>query len=78
MMRAVKAYYDGHTFVPLQKYDFKPQQQVLIVVEDDAEEYPEEFVSSLLAAKAEIEEKRAAGTLKTFATPQEMFEDLRR
>ena len=77
MMRAVKAYYDGHSFVPLQKYDFKLHQQAVIVVEDD-DEYPEEFVSSLLAAKAEIEEKRAAGTLKTFATPQEMFEDLRR
>lgn len=78
MMTAVKAYYDGHTFVPLQRYDFKPQQQVLILVEDEDDEYSQEFASSLLSSKSEIEEKRAAGTLKTFATAEEMFEDLRR
>lgn len=39
MMRAVKAYYDGKTFVPMQNYAFRPQQKVLIVVdEDDSEE----------------------------------------
>jgi len=36
MMTAVRAYYDGKNFVPLQEYDFKPQQQVLIVVDDIA------------------------------------------
>ncbi len=34
MMTAVKAYYDGKTFIPLQKYNFKPSQHVLIVVDD--------------------------------------------
>ena len=34
MMTAVKAYYDGKSFIPLQKYTFKPRQKVLIVVED--------------------------------------------
>lgn len=35
MITAVKAYYDGTNFVTLQDYEFKPQQQVLIVVDDD-------------------------------------------
>lgn len=35
MMTAVKAYYDGKTFIPLQKHTFKPSQQVLIVVDED-------------------------------------------
>lgn len=34
MMTAVKAYYDGKNFIPLQKYNFKPSQHVLIVVDD--------------------------------------------
>ena len=38
MMTAVKAYYDGKSFIPLQKYTFKPRQKVLIVVEDEEEE----------------------------------------
>lgn len=35
MMTAIKAYYDGKTFIPLQNHTFKPEQQVLIVVDDD-------------------------------------------
>lgn len=34
MMTAVKAYYEGTNFVPLQSYTFKPHQQVLIVVDE--------------------------------------------
>ena len=34
-MTAIKAYYDGTTFVPLQEFNFKPSQQVLIVVDDN-------------------------------------------
>lgn len=37
MMTAVKAYYDGKFFIPLQKQTFKPRQKVLIVVEDEEE-----------------------------------------
>ena len=46
MMTAVKAYYDGTTFVPLQKYNFKPSQQVLIVVDEnhDAETPASKFL----------------------------------
>ena len=33
-MTAIRAYYDGMNFVPLQEYSFKPHQQVLIVVDD--------------------------------------------
>ncbi|WP_191014228.1 antitoxin AF2212-like protein [Treponema zioleckii] len=35
MMTAIKAYYDGKSFIPLQKYTFKPRQNVLIVVDED-------------------------------------------
>ncbi len=35
MMTAVKAYYNGTTFIPLQRYNFKPSQQVLIVVDEN-------------------------------------------
>ena len=34
MMTSVKAYYDGKNFIPLQPFDFKPRQQVLIVVNE--------------------------------------------
>ena len=34
MITAVKAYYDGKSFIPLQNYSFRPRQQVLIVVDD--------------------------------------------
>lgn len=46
MMTAVKAYYDGTTFVPLQSYNFKPSQQVLIVVDesDDKETPAQKFL----------------------------------
>ena len=45
-MTAIKAYYDGTTFVPLQKYPFRPSQQVLIVVDErtDARSPAEEFL----------------------------------
>ena len=35
MMKAIQAYYDGKTFVPMQSYAFRPQQKVLIVVDED-------------------------------------------
>ena len=38
MMKAVEAYYDGKTFVPMQNYVFRPQQKVLIVVDEDDKE----------------------------------------
>lgn len=37
-MTAVKAYYNGTTFVPLQNYSFKSGKEVLIVVDDDETE----------------------------------------
>lgn len=33
-MIAVKAYYDGHVFVPLGKMQFKVNQQAMIVVDE--------------------------------------------
>ena len=46
MMTAVKAYYNGTTFIPLQRYNFKPSQKVLIVVEetDDSETPAQKFM----------------------------------
>lgn len=38
MMKTVQAYYDGKTFIPMQNYSFRPQQRVLIVVDDDEQE----------------------------------------
>ena len=38
MMTAVKAYYDGKNFIPHQHFDFKPRQQVLIVVDENEDE----------------------------------------
>lgn len=38
MMKSVQAYYDGKTFIPMQNYSFRPQQRVLIVVDDDEPE----------------------------------------
>ena len=37
MMTAIKAYYDGKNFIPLQPFDFKPRQQVLIVVDETSD-----------------------------------------
>ena len=34
-MIAVKAYYDGKAFVPLEKLSFKFQQQAIIVLDED-------------------------------------------
>ena len=34
-MTVIKAYYDGKNFIPLQHYNFKPRQQVLIVVDEN-------------------------------------------
>ena len=34
-MVAIKAYYDGKYFVPLDEMKFRPQQTAIIVVEDD-------------------------------------------
>ncbi|MCR5763573.1 MAG: hypothetical protein K6G00_09360 [Treponema sp.] len=34
-MLAVKAYYDGHVFVPLEQMKFKINQQALIVVDEE-------------------------------------------
>ena len=46
MMTAVKAYYDGKSFIPLQNYSFRPRQQVLIVVDDsqDSESLAQKFL----------------------------------
>lgn len=46
MMTVVKAYYNGTTFIPLQRYNFKPSQQVLIVVDekDDIETPAQKFL----------------------------------
>jgi hypothetical protein len=78
-MVSVYGYYSNGVCVPTETLKLKDRQQVIItVVEAPKEDYPESFVSSLLASKAEIEAKRAAGTLKTFDTPEEMFEDLHR
>ncbi len=38
MITAIKAYYDGSNFVALQNYTFRPQQQVLIVVDEEVKE----------------------------------------
>ena len=37
-MTAIKAYYDGKNFIPLQHFNFKPRQQVLIVVDENKDE----------------------------------------
>ncbi|MBQ9539277.1 MAG: hypothetical protein IJU95_08390 [Treponema sp.] len=52
MMTAVKAYYDGASFVPLQQYTFKPWQQVLIVVDDEPVKSKSSYSSSLAAFRA--------------------------
>ena len=38
MIKVIKAYYDGQSIIPMQKYSFKPQQQVLIVVEENKQD----------------------------------------
>ena len=37
-MTAIKAYYDGKNFIPLQHFNFKPRQQVLIVVDENEDD----------------------------------------
>lgn len=37
-MTVIKAYYDGKNFIPLQHFNFKPRQQVLIVVDENEDE----------------------------------------
>ena len=37
-MTVIKAYYDGNNFIPLQHFNFKPRQQVLIVVDEHEDE----------------------------------------
>lgn len=38
MIKVIKAYFDGQSIIPMQNYTFKPQQQVLIVVEEDKQD----------------------------------------
>ena len=45
MMKSVQAYYDGKTFIPIENYTFKPQQRVLIVVDDSDEEEDSQTVA---------------------------------
>lgn len=47
MITAVKAYYNGSNFVTFEDYKFKPQQQVLIVVDDDLQ-FEESNIESFL------------------------------
>lgn len=47
MITAVKAYYDGSNFVPLQNYTFKPQQQVLIIVDEEPTKHSRNYSESL-------------------------------
>ena len=56
MMTAVKAYYDGTHFIPLQKFPFKPSQQVLIVVDDVPVEKKNSYASSLASFRARYED----------------------
>ena len=58
MMTAVKAYYNGTTFVPLQRYNFKPSQQVLIVVDekDDLETPAQKFLKLSWAGNESADE----------------------
>ena len=51
-MTAVKAYYDGTTFVPVQNYTFKPRQQAVIVVDEEIEESKVPYSESLAAFRA--------------------------
>ena len=34
-MIALKAYYDGHSFIPLEKKVFKPRQTAIIVIDEE-------------------------------------------
>ena len=45
MMKSVQAYYDGKTFIPIQDYTFRPQQRVLIVVDDNDEQEDSQTVA---------------------------------
>ena len=58
MMTAVKAYYDGKNFIPLQKYNFKPSQHVLIVVDDsnDTETPAQKFLKLSWAGNESADE----------------------
>ncbi len=53
-MMAVKAYYDGTRFIPLQEYTFKPSQQGLIVVEDQESTCRISYSKTLAAFRAKF------------------------
>lgn len=75
MATAIKAYYDGSNFVPLQQYKFKPRQQVLIVVDDEPNEKKSTYTDSLTAFRA-----RYADFLKNEAKEEDLdsvFENVR-
>lgn len=38
MIKVIKAYYDGKSIIPMQNYTFKPQQQLLIMVEENKQD----------------------------------------
>ena len=54
-MTAIKAYYDGTTFIPLQHYPFHRHQQVIIVV-DDSKKTKESPIDQFLKLKWEGDE----------------------
>lgn len=42
----------------------------------EKEDYPQELLDSIAEGERELEEQRANGTLKTYATAQELFADI--
>ena len=51
-MTAVKAYYDGKTFIPMQTYAFKPHQQVLIVIDENDKKGERSYSHSLASFRS--------------------------
>ncbi len=65
-MVAVKAYYDGHAFVPLEKRLFKNQQPAIIVVDEEkpaAEKKSCRGIASRYANPALIEQEAAVASM---------------
>lgn len=46
-MIALKAYYDGHAFVPLEKRLFKNRQQAVIVIDEETVPFDKKLATQL-------------------------------
>lgn len=65
-MIALKAYYDGHSFIPLEKRGFKKRQTAIIVIDDEIPSIPKKSsrgLASEYANPALVEQEESVASM---------------